>query len=73
MPSEGFEPPEGAGPSQEEIERMIQRETQRQMEAAQQQMQQQVQQQIEQQMQQQTETPPQSFFDQVKNFLAGLI
>jgi len=62
---EGFggERPEGTGPTQEETDRMIQEETQRQMET--------IQQQIEQQMQQQE--APQSFFEAIKNFVAGLV
>lgn len=52
------------GPSQEEIDKMIREETERRM-----------QEEIQRQMEQQgapTEQPPQSFFEQVKNFLASV-
>ncbi|MBI2450590.1 MAG: hypothetical protein HYV47_03600 [Candidatus Nealsonbacteria bacterium] len=66
---EGFVPSEGMSqpPSQEEMERIIQEETQRRIQEETQRM-----------MEQfvpppSTEPPPQSFLNQVKNFLAGLM
>lgn len=83
MPPEGFEGempeemPEGMAP--EEFQEQFQEQFEQQME---QQIQQQIEQQMQEQIQQQmeefsppptSEQPPQSFFETVKNFLAGLI